>query len=81
MNNAYLQAFATEPTPMDEIAIWRAARLLIDQYGLAAIERGCARLRDLTAAGDIEGCRVWARILAAMNELRRTERWYGEPVN
>jgi hypothetical protein len=66
---------------MDEIVIWRAARLLIDQYRAAAIERGCARLRELTAAGDIEGCRVWARILAATNELRRTERRDGEAVN
>ena len=66
---------------MDEIAIWRAARLLIDQYGPAAMDRACARLRELTAAGNIEGCRVWARILAAMNELRRTERRDGEAVN
>ena len=66
---------------MDEIAIWRAARLLIDQYGAAAIERGCAHLRELTAAGDIEGCQMWARILAAMNELGRTERRDGEAVN
>jgi hypothetical protein len=54
---------------------------LIDQYGAAAIERGCARLRELTAAGDIEGCQMWARILAAMNELGRTERRDGEAVN
>jgi len=58
---------------MDEINIWQTARSLIEKNGLLAGDQACDRIRELCAAGDTGGCAVWARILAAINELQRTE--------
>ena len=66
---------------MDDLDIWRAARLLLDQHGSLAVERACDRIHELCAVGDIEGCAVWSRVVAAINELGRQERHAGEPVN
>jgi hypothetical protein len=54
---------------MDERDIWRTADVLLKTYGdaaeLTAAKRGDAML-DL---GDIDGQRVWRRVLAAVREL------------
>ncbi len=39
------------------------------------------RADELLAAGDVEGCAVWKRILAAIGELTRTKLAMGERVN
>lgn len=66
---------------MDEVDICCVARLLLERHGLLAVDRACDRLRELCVAGDIEGCAAWARVLAAINELRRDDRRNGEAVN
>ena len=66
---------------MDDLDIWRSARLLLDQHGPLAIERACDRIHELCAVGDMEGCAVWSRVVAAINELERQDRHAGEPVN
>ena len=66
---------------VNDLDIWRAARLLVDQHGPHAIERACDRIHELAAVGDMGGCAVWSRVAAAINELGRTERCRGEPVS
>ena len=66
---------------MNDLDVWRAARLLMERYGPLAVERACDRIHELCAVGDIGGCAVWSRVVAAMNELERTERRQGEPHN
>ena len=39
------------------------------------------RADELLAKGDVEGCAVWKRILAAVDELTRTTPAKGAPVN
>ena len=56
----------------------RAANLVVNGDGVhAAMERA----GELVAAGDVEGCAVWKRILAAVAELARTKPVQGERVN
>ena len=66
---------------MDEIDIYRAARRLLDQHGPLAVDRALHQIRRHCVTGDMDGCAVWARIVAAVNELRRAERCASEPVN
>jgi len=59
---------------------YRCAKLLLDQPGLDAELHAAMRADELEAAGDEAGLRAWMRILAAIDELMRTERRQGEPL-
>lgn len=59
---------------MEEIDIWRSAKLLLDQHGERAPEIAARRISELTMQGDREGAAVWGSILAAIAVLRMRER-------
>jgi hypothetical protein len=52
----------------------RCAKLLLDRHGRDAELHAALRADELEAAGDEAGRRAWVRILAAVDELARTER-------
>ena len=53
--------------------IYRATRLLIDPHSRDAPSSCRYARRELMDQGDMEGCAVWLRIKAAVEELLRTE--------
>ncbi len=59
---------------------YRCAKLLLDQHGRDAELHAAMRADELEAAGDEAGRRAWMLILAALDELTRTERRQGEPL-
>jgi len=59
---------------------YRCAKLLLDRHGRDAELHAAMRADELEAAGDEAGRRAWLRILAAMDELMRTERRPAEPL-
>ena len=63
----------------DDVDIYRAAQVLIDQHGDEAAVNAAMRADGLMARGDMEGCAVRKRILGAIDVLRR--RRSGEPVH
>lgn len=58
----------------EEIDVYRAAALLVKQYGENAPIRAAMRADELCAAGDVEGAAVWKRILRAIDKLQTKER-------
>jgi hypothetical protein len=60
--------------------IFRAAKLVMDQWGEEAATFAGDRADQLLEDGDIDGALVWRRILAAIEELQRGTR-EGEAVN
>jgi hypothetical protein len=56
---------------IDEAGIWRAAEVLIDQYGVDAVSQAKSRAGDMLSRGEVEGHAVWNRILAAVRDLLR----------
>lgn len=46
---------------------------MIERHGDDAALVAAQRADELLAAGDIEGQLVWKRIIAAINELQRTQ--------
>ena len=50
------------------IDIWRAAVLLVRQHGEDATLHAAMRADESLDVGDLEGGRVWLRILSAVNE-------------
>lgn len=56
---------------MNELDLWRAAKLLIATKGAEAPAVAQERVRALRRAGDEAGARAWVAIAAAIAELRR----------
>jgi hypothetical protein len=60
--------------------LFRAAPLLIEQYGDDADIRAADRADELLDEGDTEGSALWQRVLEAIDELQRGRR-HGEALN
>lgn len=58
---------------ISDLDIYRSANAMISQYGSNAALETAQRADALMEKGDIEGQRVWRRILAAVNELQNTQ--------
>jgi hypothetical protein len=54
---------------MGGIDEWRVAKLVLETYGFDATDYCSLRLRELSAAGDFDGCAKWSRILALVNQM------------
>ncbi len=57
----------------DDIDIYRAAKLYIEQHGDQAALQAAMRADAQFAAGDIEGAATWRRIIKAIEVLQATE--------
>jgi hypothetical protein len=68
-----------EPSMLDTDA-WRAAQVMLEQYGPLARQRACARVDELLARGDPTGAAIWQMIERAIEELTRSRR-PGERLN
>lgn len=55
---------------ISDIDIWRSANELIKRFGDTADIEVAARADALLSQGDLEGQRVWLRILEAIDSLR-----------
>ena len=64
---------------MLEIDIWRVAKMLVDEHGDAAAFAASSRADALLDKGDIDGQRVWLRVLSAVRVLQNTDRPPGTP--
>jgi len=65
---------------LDELDALRCAKLLLNRHGRDAELYAAMGADALEAAGDDVGRRAWMRILAAVDELARTERRRGETL-
>jgi hypothetical protein len=61
--------------------IWRTAHAMIEQFCDDASVRAAMRVDALLADGDLDGLRVWKRVLAAIRDIRREAPVDGERLN
>ena len=54
---------------LPEIDTWRAPNLLVQQHGLEAPIHAAMRADELPEKGDLDGQRVWIRIMKAVEVL------------
>jgi len=59
---------------LDDIDIFRTAKLLISQHGDDAPIQAAMKADAMLAKGDLDGQRVWKRVLTAIDELQSDER-------
>ena len=57
-----------------EIDIYRSASVLVREHGDGAALEAAQRADAMLERGDMEGCAVWKRIVAAVEEIQRKER-------
>lgn len=50
--------------------IYRSATAMIDQHGSAAAIEAAMRADKQSVEGDVDGLRIWLRILLAIDELQ-----------
>lgn len=74
-------AEAFSPHHSVDLDIWRAADLLIKQYGEDAQSAAALLANARRTKGDSTGERVWLRVLMAVRELKRGARQPAEMLN
>jgi len=57
---------------ISDLDIWRSANELIKQFGDTAHIEAAVRADALLDKGDLDGQRVWLRILKAIDEMQKT---------
>lgn len=58
---------------IDDIDIYRAAKLLVDHHGGEARGHAEGRAAELLSAGDQTGHAVWLRIASAVDDITATK--------
>ena len=66
---------------IDDIEIYRCAKLLLDSHGDEAFSVAEGKFEALAEADDFEGCAVWQQVISAIKELRRHSRVRGELIH
>jgi hypothetical protein len=66
---------------MEEIDIWRTAKILVDAHGENAWLEAAQRADHCLEGGNLEGVAAWKRVLLAVNDLQRQKPNASEPLN
>ncbi len=56
-----------------DLDIYRSAQVLVKRHGPDAPIHAAMRANAMLEAGDLDGSAVWKRVLAAVEELQKTE--------
>ena len=64
-----------------EIDIYRSAAVLLREHGTGAALEAAQRADVMLKRGDMDGCAVWKRIVAAVEEIERTKRRENEAAH
>ncbi len=64
-----------------DLDIFRSANVLIREHGKDAALEAAQRADAMLERGDMDGCTVWKRIVAAVGEIERTERRENEAAH
>ena len=66
---------------VSDIDVCRSAKLLIDQHGKDATIHAAMRADEFLDQGNIDGQRLWMRIMQAIDELQRERPKDGEAMH
>jgi hypothetical protein len=69
-----------ETVALQEIDIWRTAKVLIDAHGESAWLEAAQRADHCLEAGNSNGATVWKQVLKAVEDLQR-QKSVGDPLH
>jgi hypothetical protein len=61
--------------------LWRAANVMIQSYGDGAVIEAAMRADEFLDQGNLDGQRLWVRIMRTIEELQRKRPRDGEAVH
>ncbi len=64
-----------------ELDIWRAAQVMVKHYGDGAATEATKRADEFLDQGNLDGTRLWIRIMQTIEELQRDRPKDGEAVH
>ncbi len=68
-------------TLVSDLDIWRAAQVMAKRYGDGAVIEAAMRADAFLDQGNLDGERLWIRIMQAIDELRRERPKDGEAMH
>ncbi len=66
---------------ISDLDLWRAAQIMVKRYGDGAATEAAMRADEFLDQGNLDGQRVWTRIMQAIEELQRERPRDGEAVH
>ncbi len=66
---------------ISDLDLWRAAQVMVKRYGDGAAIEAAMRADEFLDQGDLDGKRLWMRIVEAIEELQRERPREGEAVH
>ncbi len=66
---------------ISDLDIWRAARIMVKRYGKDAATEATGRADEFLDQGNIDGQRLWMRIVQAIEEMQRERPREGEATH
>ena len=66
---------------ISDLDIWRAAQVIVKRYGDGAATEAAKRADEFLDQGNLEGKRLWVRIMQTIEELQRQRPRDGEAVH
>ncbi len=66
---------------IEGIDLWRAAQIMVKRYGDGAATEAAMRADEFLDQGNLDGKRLWMRIMQAVEALQRERPRDGEAVH
>ncbi len=66
---------------ISDLDLWRAAQVLVKRYGDGAAIEAAMRADEFLDQGNLDGKRLWMRIMRAIEELQRQRPRDGEALH
>ncbi len=66
---------------ISDLDLWRAANVMIKRYGDGAATEAAMRADEFLDQGNLDGQRLWVRIMQAIEELQQERPRDGEAVH
>ena len=66
---------------ISDLDIWRSAQVMVERFGENAPLEAAKRADELLGQGDMDGSRVWQRIMKAAEDLLRDKPEQGQSVH
>ncbi len=66
---------------ISDLDLWRAAQVMVKRYGDSAVIEAAMRADEFLDQGNLDGKRLWMRIMQTIEELQRERPREGEAVH
>ena len=66
---------------LSDLDLWRPAQIMVKHFGDGAATEAAMRADEFLDQGNLDGKRLWIRIMQTIEELQRERPRYGEAVH